>query len=161
MTSPDITIRPATTADVDTLVELQGALSEETEHVPLDPSYARVGIGHLLRSPELGHYVVATDAAGTIVGCLLVLSEWSTWYNAEVWWIHDVYVRPAWRSRGVFRRLYDHVRARVAPEGPVRGLRLYVARANVIAQRTYERLGMRQDRWLLYEWFPSHGNARS
>ncbi|HXC24996.1 MAG TPA: GNAT family N-acetyltransferase [Gemmatimonadaceae bacterium] len=152
MPTDQITIRTATPADRDVLVEMQCLLSAETEHQPLDTTSARLGIDHLLHTPAIGYYLIAEDPIHTIVGCLLVLSEWSTWQNAEMWWLHDVYVLPAWRQAGVFRRLYDHVRLEVMANPRVLGLRLYVNQDNASARRTYERLGMQDEHWALYEW---------
>lgn len=152
MSEPEFTIREATPEDLPALVALQVALAEETEHMTPDLTRLHDGVARLLRSPALGRYLVAVDGTGTLVGCLLHLVEWSTWQNAEVWWLYDVYVPPAWRQRGVFRALYAQVLAAVETDPHVLGIRLYVNRENARARRTYESLGMRDDHWALYEW---------
>ena len=89
-----------------------------------------------------------------VVGQLLVTPEWSDWRNGWFWWIQSVYVEPAWRRRGVFRALYDHV-ARAAREDPaVIGLRLYVERANHVAQQTYAGMGMEPTGYVVFEKYP-------
>lgn len=151
---PDhLTIRIATLADRDSLADMQHALSLETEHHPLDLPAARAGIDHVLHTPTLGRYLIAEDDTQTIAGCLLLLSEWSTWQNAEMWWIHDVYVQPTWRQAGVFRQLYEFVRQEALANPRVLGLRLFVNRENTAARRAYEHLGMQDEHWAVYEWF--------
>jgi ribosomal protein S18 acetylase RimI-like enzyme len=49
---------------------------------------------------------------------------------------------PAARRSGVFRALYDHVDALARSSPGVCGLRLYVELGNAAAQRTYQRCGM-------------------
>jgi ribosomal protein S18 acetylase RimI-like enzyme len=85
--------------------------------------------------------------------------EWSDWRNGWFWWIQSVYVRPPHRRRGHYRRLHDHVRALAAREPGVCGLRLYVERDNLPARATYERLGMRETAYRMYEERPAARKA--
>ncbi|HYP52850.1 MAG TPA: GNAT family N-acetyltransferase, partial [Pyrinomonadaceae bacterium] len=96
----------------------------------------------------------ATPGAAEIVGALMVTFEWSDWRNGLFWWIQSVYVRPDWRRRGVYRALYDFLKQLAAGpgyRGYVCGFRLYVEKRNVIAQQTYERLGMTETYYKMYE----------
>ena len=76
----------------------------ETEHRTLDPQTVRRGVGDALRNPAHGRYFVAEDDTGTPLGQLMVTYEWSDWRNGQFWWFQSVYVLPAARRRGVFRR---------------------------------------------------------
>jgi ribosomal protein S18 acetylase RimI-like enzyme len=67
------------------------------------------------------------------------------------WWIQSVYVQKEFRGQGVFRALFDHVRALARREKTVCGLRLYVEKHNVRAQQTYERFGMKKTHYEMYE----------
>jgi ribosomal protein S18 acetylase RimI-like enzyme len=91
----------------------------------------------------------ADDAA--LVGALLVTTEWSDWRNGRFWWIQSVYVRPAWRRRGVLRALYARVEAEARRAADVVGLRLYVEQANDAARRAYDALGMTETSYRFYE----------
>jgi ribosomal protein S18 acetylase RimI-like enzyme len=51
----------------------------------------------------------------------------------------------------VFKALYEFVRAQAAARSDVCGLRLYVDQHNGRAKQTYERLGLRQSDYQLYE----------
>jgi GNAT superfamily N-acetyltransferase len=80
-----------------------------------------------------------------------VTTEWSDWTNGRYWWFQSVYVVPEWRGRGVFRALWDHVENAARKEGDVASLRLYVERDNASARAVYEKLGMEESGYLVYE----------
>ncbi|MGZ3698453.1 MAG: GNAT family N-acetyltransferase [Bdellovibrionota bacterium] len=123
----------------------------ETEGLGLDPATLDYGVRAVFTDPRKGRYFVC-ERDGEVIASLLIISEWSDWRNGEVWWIHSVYVVPEARGAGAFRALYEHVRGIVQQSESLRGLRLYVDKRNVAAQRVYERLGMSQDHYALFEW---------
>jgi GNAT superfamily N-acetyltransferase len=108
--------------------------------------------------PSIGRYWLA-EADGDVVGCLLILPEWSDWRNGTVLWIHSLYVRPDHRRRGVFRALYEHLRGVVEADESLKGLRLYVEKANAAARRAYEAVGMDGEHYRLYEWLKPQGGG--
>jgi ribosomal protein S18 acetylase RimI-like enzyme len=69
-----------------------------------------------------------------------------------VLWIQSVYVLPEWRRRGIYKKLYEHLKRQVEQSPDLRGLRLYVDQRNTAAQEVYERLGMTKEHYQLYEW---------
>lgn len=150
-----LTFRLARESDAEALVEFNRAMARETESLELPAETLTAGVRNLLRTLEYGFYVVAEHADGegarTAVGSLMVTYEWSDWRDGLFWWIQSVYVRPEFRRRGVYRRLYEFVKQLAARDPRVRGFRLYVERENRVAQSTYERLGMRQSHYLMYE----------
>ena len=81
----------------------------------------------------------------------MVTPEWSDWRNGFFWWVQSVYVRPDARRKGVYRALYAEVKRLAAGRDDVCGLRLYVERENRDARRVYERLGMTETAYRLYE----------
>jgi ribosomal protein S18 acetylase RimI-like enzyme len=81
----------------------------------------------------------------------MVTNEWSDWRNGLFWWIQSVYVQKDWRRQGVYRRLYEHVRAMAQADPGVCGFRLYVEKDNDVAHATYAALGMVQTDYLIYE----------
>ena len=149
--SAPLAVRPARPADLPALVELQLAMAAETEDLALDRATVERGIAAVLADPGKGRYRVA-EADGRIVGCLLTTPEWSDWRNGTVLWIQSVYVVPGARRRGIYRRLYEEVRAEVEAAPDLHGLRLYVDRRNAAAQRAYERLGMSREHYEMFEW---------
>ena len=149
----EISIREATERDVQSLVDFNRAMARETESLELSLETLTSGIRNLLRNPQYGFYVVAevSDAEGGAVGSLMVTYEWSDWRDGLFWWIQSVYVRPEFRRRGIYRRLYEFAKERAASDESVRGFRLYVEKENRVAQQTYERLGMKETHYKMFE----------
>ena len=137
----NIDIREALDRDADLIAEFNALLAFETEGERLDPDRVGTGVIALLQDPSRGRYWVA-EMGGQIVGQIMVTYEWSDWRNGMIWWIQSVYVHGEYRRSGVFSSLYRHVESLAREDPGVCGIRLYVERENVRAQRTYESLGM-------------------
>jgi GNAT superfamily N-acetyltransferase len=145
-----VTVRPASRADLELLVDFNAAMAQETEGKRLDPARLRPGVAAVLADPQRGRYRVA-DLDGRVVGALLVTLEWSDWRNGWFWWIQSVYVLPEARGRGVYRALHASVLAEARADRDVCGVRLYVDQDNRAAQATYAAVGMRRTHYLFYE----------
>ena len=146
----DVTIRRATVDDAETLAGFNEAMAEETEDKTLDPDTVRAGVQAVFDPPEQAFYLVA-ERGTTIVGSLMITTEWSDWRNGDFWWIQSVYVRPEVRRTGVYTTLHRDVRRRARAASDVCGLRLYVERDNATAQAAYEELGMNEPPYQIYE----------
>ncbi len=146
----NITVREAVEGDVAAIAAFNSAMAVETEGKELEPAVVLEGVAAIVRRRELGFYLVA-EVGGTIAGQLMITTEWSDWRNGYFWWIQSVYVKPEFRRVGVYSRLYERVREMALAAGDVKGIRLYVAKENVGAQRVYERLGMGDSGYLMYE----------
>jgi GNAT superfamily N-acetyltransferase len=86
-----------------------------------------------------------------VVAGLLITREWSDWRNAWFWWVQSVYVRPTHRGTGLYSRMYEFVKELAAREGNICGFRLYVEKENNRARKVYEKLGMKETYYLMYE----------
>ena len=146
----NMNIRSSTPADAKSIAEHNAAMARETEIVQLDLNRLRLGVDAVLNDPAKGFYTVA-EADGQVVGQMMVTFEWSDWRNGTFWWIQSVYVRPEYRKRGVYRRLYESVLDEAKARNDVCGVRLYVSKENRIAQQVYERLGMNSAQYAMYE----------
>jgi ribosomal protein S18 acetylase RimI-like enzyme len=146
-----ITIRPGLLFDIEVIAQYQVKMAQETEQLKLDPNTVVNGVTAVFDDPSKGKYWLA-EAAGEVVGCLLTVPEWSDWRNGTVLWIHSVYVRPDFRNKGVYKKLYSHLKSMVEATPDLRGLRLYVDKSNKDAQAVYEKLGMSGEHYHLYEW---------
>jgi ribosomal protein S18 acetylase RimI-like enzyme len=148
-------LRLAGARDAPALVEFNRAMARETEAKDLALDVITAGVERLLENPRYGFYVVAeycsAENQGEVVASLMVTYEWSDWRDGLFWWIQSVYVKPRFRRQGVYRRLYEFVKSRAATDGDVRGFRLYVEKENRIAQQTYERLGMTETYYRMFE----------
>ena len=146
----NITVRGAVEGDIRAIAGFNRAMAVETEGKELEPAVVLEGVTAIVRWRELGFYLVA-EVEAEVVGQLMITTEWSDWRNGFFWWIQSVYVKPQFRRVGVYSRLYERVREMAQAAGDVRGIRLYVAKENVGAQRVYERLGMGDSGYLMYE----------
>ena len=144
-------VRPAIPEDLDEVLRFNCDMALETEDRHLDPERVRLGIMRLITTPALGRALVVTEPDGTLAGSMAVTTEWSDWRNGQFWWIQSVYVVPARRRRGVFSALYSYIEAEARAAEDVCGLRLYVERENVNAQKTYLELGMSETHYRMFE----------
>ena len=144
-----VEIRPATLSDLETIVEFNARLAQETEAVDLDMDRLRAGVAAMLGDRSLGLYFIAESESGP-AGQLALTYEWSDWRNGMFWWLQSVYVRPEFRRQGILRALYGHV-LEMAKDRGVCGIRLYVEKANRTAQEAYRQLGMARAVFHMYE----------
>lgn len=146
-----IKIRPGLLFDIQVIADYQIKMALETENMKLDPATVEIGVSAIFDDPAKGKYWLA-ELNGNVIGCLLTIPEWSDWRNGTVLWIHSVYVHPDHRQNGVYRSLYGHLKKMVQESKEFRGLRLYVDKTNMRAQKVYEALGMSGEHYHLYEW---------
>ncbi|MCK5738961.1 GNAT family N-acetyltransferase [bacterium] len=144
-----IRIHRAVPADAASIADFNCRMALETENYKLPPEKVLSGVKHLFDQPEYGFYLTA-EFDGQVIGCLMITHEWSDWRDGLIWWIQSVYVVPEFRRQGIFRKMYAFV-AEQAREKQAAGLRLYVERENIRAQRTYESLGMVETHYKMYE----------
>ncbi len=126
--------------DAEAIARNDVQLRMETENVKMDFQQALAGVRALIANEERGFYLVARRD-GEIVGQVLVTPEWSDWRNRDIWWLHRIYVREAWRRQEVLTALYHEVRWR-AMQHNVYAIRLYLHEANREAAAIYRKLGM-------------------
>ncbi len=143
-------IRKATLADAPAIAEFNLRLAEETEQLRLNPQTVSAGVTAVLSDPAKGLYFVA-EADGAVAGQLMITYEWSDWRNGNLWWIQSVYVKPRYRSQGVFRALFEHLKSLARASSDVAGLRLYMHAENDRARRAYEHLGMKHSGYEIFE----------
>ncbi len=147
-------IRQAQPSDSASIVEFQLAMAMETEQLQLDEPTVIKGVSAIFSDPSKGIYYVA-ETNGKVVGSLLTTFEWSDWRNGTVLWIQSVYVRPEFRKRSIFSRLYKHIQELVVSNPDLRGIRLYADKTNISAHGVYEHLGMTAEHYQMFEWMKS------
>ena len=144
-------IRQAKESDSASIVEFQLAMAWETEQLQLDEPTVIKGVAAVFEDPAKGIYYVA-ETEGKVVGSLLTTFEWSDWRNGTVLWIQSVYVRPEYRKRSIFSKLYKHIQEKVNSNRDLRGIRLYADKTNIPAHGVYEHLGMTAEHYQMFEW---------
>ena len=147
-----IKIRNAIPTDSQQIANFQLRMALETENLELSDPTVINGVKAVFNDAAKGMYYVA-ELDGKIVGSLLTTYEWSDWRNGRILWIHSVYVEKQYRGIGIYRKLYEHVKNLVEHDkSDFRGIRLYVDKSNVSAQKVYEKLGMQNHHYELFEW---------
>jgi GNAT superfamily N-acetyltransferase len=146
-------VRPACLADLPIIVEFNQRMAAETENKHLDAKVLETGVTAVLTDPNKGVYYLA-EAAGHVVGQLMLTYEWSDWRNGWLWWIQSVYVRATARRQGIFRALYNYIYEAACRDPQVIGLRLYMEQDNHTAEQTYLKLGMEPMRYRLFQRSP-------
>jgi GNAT superfamily N-acetyltransferase len=144
-------IRQAEQSDSPDIVEFQLSMAWETEQLQLQEPTVVKGVAAVFADPSKGIYYVA-EKDGKVVGSLLTTFEWSDWRNGTVLWIQSVYVRPEFRKKSIFSRLYRHIQQMVEANPNLRGIRLYADKTNIQAHGVYEHLGMTAEHYQMFEW---------
>ena len=150
--SSDITIRPATAADVNTLGRL-GALLVKTHYefdrlrfiVPAPQTADRYGafLGTQFDAPNVVVHVAERD--GQVLGYAYAGLEGFDYMSLRgpAGALYDIVVDPAHRGRGVGRMLLDATLAALTARGAPRVV-LSTAEQNESAQRLFARAGFRR-----------------
>jgi len=145
-----IFIRNANINDISTIVTFNSAMAMETEGKELNAELVNLGVESALNDKEHGFYLIAEND-DIPVGQLMVTKEWSDWRNGKFWWIQSVYVHPDYRGKGIYKQLYNEVHKLAKSAKNVCGIRLYVEKENINAQKVYSKLGMEKTHYLLFE----------
>ena len=142
-------ISTGTYNDIDAIIGFQIAMALESEGTVLNSEKVRNGVTAVMEDESKGTYIVAR-IEGRPVASLMITREWSDWNNGWYWWIQSVYVMPEYRGQGIFRAMYTKV-IEMAKEQNIAQVRLYVDRYNTNAQKVYQKLGMEECHYLMYE----------
>ena len=121
----------------------------ESEGTVLDAERVRKGIAAVMEDGSKGIYIIARFEDRPVAS-LMITREWSDWNNGWYWWIQSVYVMPEHRGQGIFRAMYTKV-IELANDQNIAQVRLYVDRHNTHAQKVYQKLGMEECHYLMYE----------
>ena len=144
-------VREAKLSDIPTLLDFQLKMALETENIQLEIQPLTQGMNRLFRDPTKGKYYVAEEE-NEVVGCLMITSEWSEWRCGAIYWIQSVYVAAPFRKKGVFTKMYEHIRQLVTEDPDLKGIRLYVDKSNDGASHVYRGLGMNGEHYTVFEW---------
>lgn len=135
--------------DTASIAQFQVDMAMESEGTALDHELVLKGVAAAMADEYKGTYIVAR-ANGEAIGSLLLTREWSDWTNRWYWWIQSVYVKPEYRGKGAYRAMYAKVKE-MAKEQGIAQIRLYVDKTNYPAQKVYQKLGMAECHYYMYE----------
>ena len=136
-------------SNVEDIARFQVDMAMESEGLALDYERVRRGVQAVMDDDAKGQYIIAL-LGGKVVGCLMITREWSDWNCCWYWWIQSVYVLPEYRGRGIYKAMYGNVLEQAKFAG-VSLIRLYVDKNNTTAQAVYQKLGMEECHYCLYE----------
>lgn len=149
-----IKVREAILEDAEFILESQVLMAQETEGLALDPALVNKGVRAVFEDPSKGRYLVAEES-GERVATLFIVNEWSDWRNANVLWIHSVFVIASKRGKGIYKSMYHYVKRQVENDSSLAGIRLYVDKTNSKAIDVYKKLEMTDEHYRLFEWLKS------
>ncbi len=146
MSENGVRIVPATEAEVPLILDLIKGLAEYEKLGP-DVVASEDSLRRHLFGPRPAAEVLLAYADDAPVGFALFFPNFSTFLGRPGIYLEDLFVVPAWRGRGVGRRLLAHL-ARLAVDRGAGRLEWVVLDWNKPAMAFYARLGAR----LLDEW---------
>jgi GNAT superfamily N-acetyltransferase len=142
-------IVPATSADVPVILELIRALAE-FERLAGEVVATEPGLRESLFGPTPGAEVVLARVGDEAVGFALFFHSYSTFLGRRGLYLEDLFVRPAWRGRGIGEALLRHLAGVAVGRGCGR-LEWAVLDWNEQAIGFYRRLGARAlDDWTVF-----------
>ena len=147
--SAGVHIRPATRADVPIILELIRGLAEY-ERLAHECVATEAALEATLFGQRPGAEVIIALADGTAAGFALFFHNYSTFRAKRGIYLEDLFVKPAFRGRGIGKRLLSHL-ARIAVDRDCGRLEWSVLDWNVDAIRFYESLGAKpMDEWTVH-----------
>ncbi len=154
-----LTVRKATNDDLSQLLNFALAEAIQTENLHLDPDIVKSGISAVLESGDRKGFFLVAEANHKLLGCLRVTYDWAIWRNGEFWWLRSVYVPIEFRRLGIFSTLYSELRKFAEAKGNVLGVRLYVMKDNPTAQAAYQKAGLSDSGYSLFQQYFKEFNA--
>jgi GNAT superfamily N-acetyltransferase len=135
----DINIRRATERDVPLILDLINGLAEY-ERLAHEVTASEASLRQSLFGAYPGAEVVIAEAGDEPAGFALFFHNFSTFVGKRGLYLEDLFVKPAWRGKGVGRRLLVHL-AQLAIERDCGRLEWAVLDWNEPAIRFYRGLG--------------------
>jgi GNAT superfamily N-acetyltransferase len=144
-----VSIRAATRADVPVILELIQGLAEY-EKLAHECVATEAAITESLFGARPQAEVIIATADGTPAGFALFFPSYSTFLARQGIYLEDLFVKPAFRGRGIGKKLLIHL-AGIAVERKCGRLEWSVLDWNKDAIRFYESLGAKaMDEWTVY-----------
>ena len=141
-----LAIRPATPDDATLIVSLIGELAEY-EKLAHECHATVEGIEHWLFGRAQKAYCLIMEWEGKVAGFVLYFYNFSTFLAKPGLYVEDLFVRPAFRRRGIARQVFAHLAKKALEEGCGR-VEWWVLNWNEDALNFYRTLGaVSMDEW--------------
>ncbi|NPA34970.1 MAG: GNAT family N-acetyltransferase [Chlorobi bacterium] len=142
----EFTIREGTEKDFPAVLEMIKELAEFEK----SPEKVTNTIERMKQDKDFFHLLIAEDGSGKAVGFALFFPAYFTWTGRAVY-LDDVYVKPAYRGKGIGTALIKRVIEKAKEWGATR-VRWHVLNWNTNAIELYKKLGAEiSDEWLMCE----------
>lgn len=141
-----VVLRPAQPADIASILELIAGLAEY-ERLADEAIAEAADLERALFGPRPAAEVVIAECEGQAVGFALFFVSFSTFLGKPGLYLEDLFVRPAFRGRGIGRQLMVHLAGLAVARGYGR-FEWSVLDWNTPAIDFYRRIGARpMDEW--------------
>jgi len=137
--SPDVAVRVATPEDAGPLVRLMEEFYAESGY-PLDASWATASFAILLSKPDWGRIWLA-HARERPIGHAVLSVRYTMEHGGLSGYVDDLFVRPAFRRRGVAHALLHELFRDCHARG-CRSVQVEVGSANTAALGVYANFGL-------------------
>lgn len=149
MVSAEVTIRPAIPDDLEEVLDLVRELADY-ERLAGQVTFDAAAFGRHLFGPDPAAAVLLAECGGDVAGFALWFGTFSTFLGRPGIWLEDLFVRPAFRGRGIGRALLEDLRGRT--DGRVEWA---VLDWNEPAKDFYRTLGaVPMEGWQTFRWPP-------
>jgi GNAT superfamily N-acetyltransferase len=145
-----IDVGPVQEREFETLLPLIAAYQRFYEVEEIDTDRNRSFFRRFLAPSEDGELLAARDEGGEILGYACLYWHFSSLVAVETVLMHDLFVTPEARGRGVGRALIEASRAVARARGAA-WLEWATAPDNHTAQRLYDSMTSEKSTWLEYE----------
>jgi GNAT superfamily N-acetyltransferase len=142
-------VAPVTAQDLDELLTLMRAYCEFYETAPADEALLDLSRVLLAQPDTEGVQLIARDERSVAAGFATLFWSWDTTEARRIAIMHDLFLAPPARGRGVAEQLIGACVELCRQRGALR-LDWQTGPENLRAQAVYDRIGGVREPWLLY-----------
>jgi GNAT superfamily N-acetyltransferase len=156
----EVSVRPATEADVPALLPLVRAYADFYESDPPDDGLERM-CRTLIADPtgEEGVLLAGCRGGGEVVGFAAMAWKWSSLRGAKIGYLEDLFVAPEARGSGLAEALIEACAKRARERGAP-ALEWLTKPDNRRARSVYDRVGATGEEFIEYELELADGEPR-
>jgi GNAT superfamily N-acetyltransferase len=136
-----VDFRPFQPSDLFELEKMVSTLYEENSYEqPMTTQKIQRTVDELTNYPERGKILIFTLNVNT-VGYAILIYYWSNEYGGVLTTVDELYVKEAWRNRGIGKEFFDYLSSSASEK--IKGIQLEVTSKNQRALAYYQKLGFK------------------